>query len=136
MINITKRLLLQYKACEPQADLFGELFPRGFPSNNIDGIMTSIANGLDVSWFAYHVMGERWVEAEPFIATNAELSLIYAMNIIKDRWILGERNIDDSPFHANKYAKFLIDIVGLTDFETLPDNIKSQCLDYLESREL
>lgn len=55
--------------------------------------------------YAYEVIGERWPEAENYIAKDADTAVSYAMVFLKGkRWPLAEQTIINNPREAAKYA--------------------------------
>lgn len=57
--------------------------------------------------YATNVLGGPFPEGEPVIAKNVQTAVFYAVNVLKDRFLLAESLFLDQPFAAVQYAKFL-----------------------------
>ena len=58
--------------------------------------------------YAYHVIRDRWPEAEPVIASDPQWAHWYARNVIKGRWPEAEAVIAESPQWACWYARYVL----------------------------
>ena len=57
--------------------------------------------------YALYVIKDRWLEAESFIPTTPETAVNYAHKVIKGQWPEAEEVIKQSPFEAVRYAGFV-----------------------------
>ena len=60
--------------------------------------------------YARHVIGNRWPEAEPYIAEDAHFSYRYATEVIKGRFVEGEPAIKRQPYLWDSYQEYLASI--------------------------
>jgi hypothetical protein len=68
-------------------------------------------NARDAFFYAWRILNDRWLEAEPIILQDSYASYWYAKDIIKGRWLEAEPTIMKSTVHYGWYV---------TDFNLMP----------------